>query len=205
MKCLLSKTIVSIKKKKFFLKFIIELYSLLNARSRLMSVRICFNTYHNSRQKAYIFVLGAWETDKQKDWNKFYFPISAVPEWGNVISRDNNTFKWLGIYLIPKSYGKIDSISNSSSQGGCGCSIDRSDFSSNEEGSVIKFPEAHPACHGHLLDIVTLLWHRRDSLFPEAGSIGLGDLCSKVACGSLLSRSCALEQLWLASCTVPWY
>lgn len=58
--------------------------------------------------------------------------------------------------------------------------------------SVIKFPEAHPACRGHLLDIVTLLWHTRDSLFPEAGSIGLGDLCSKLACGSLLSRSCAL-------------
>lgn len=57
---------------------------------------------------------------------------------------------------------------------------------------MIKFPEAHPACRGHLLDIVTLLWHTRASLFPEAGSIGLGDLCSKLACGSLLSRSCAL-------------
>lgn len=91
-----------------------------------------------------------------------------------------------------KSHGKIDSISNSSRQGGCGCSTDRSDFSSNEEGSVMKFPEAHPACRGHLLDIVTLLWHTRDSLFPEAGSIGLGDLCSKLACGSLLSRSWAL-------------
>lgn len=89
------------EKKNSFLKFIIELYSLLNAKGRL-SVRICFNTYHNTRLKAYIFVLGAWETGKQKDWNKFYFPISATPEWGNVISRDNNTFKWLGIYLVPK-------------------------------------------------------------------------------------------------------
>lgn len=96
-------------------------------------------------------------------------------------------FNW-----FTKSYGEIDSISNSSSQGGCGSSIDRSDFWSNEEGSVIKFPEAHPACRGHLLDIVTLLWHTRASLFPEAGSIGLGDLCSELACGSLLSMSCAL-------------
>lgn len=64
-----------------------------------------------------------------------------------------------------KSYGKIDSILNSSSQWGCGLSIDRSDFSSNEEGDVIKFPEAYIACRVHLLYIVTVLSHRRASLF----------------------------------------
>lgn len=87
---------------------------------------------------------------------------------------------------------KIDSVLNSSSQWECGLSIDRSDFSSNEEGYVIKFPEAYIACRVHLLYIVTLLSHRKASLFSEVGSIGLGDLCSKLACGFLLSMSYAL-------------
>lgn len=77
----------------------------MNAMSRFMSMQICLNTssVSNSKLKPYVFMLGDLRSCQNKRIEiSFIFPISATPDGGNVISRDNNTFKWFGIYLVHK-------------------------------------------------------------------------------------------------------
>lgn len=120
----------------------------------------------NSRLKPFGFFVSRlrnWQNKRIEIRFIFLFPqlLHVVMLSAEIITPLNDLeFIW-----FTKSCEEIDSILNSSSQWGCGLSIDRSDFSGNEEGYVIGFPAARIACPVRLLYIVTFPSHRRASLF----------------------------------------